>query len=88
MKSPRSYSWETVVIAVSFLAVWVYFAAWIWAGRNETPLSAAWQLLLLPALVLLAVVFVRRMQRVMSSLRGQSKSTPPHFPPSQNGSKK
>jgi membrane protein implicated in regulation of membrane protease activity len=95
MKPQRSYTWETVVIILSFLAVWVYFAAWIRAGRNETPLSPAWQLLLLPALVLLAVVFVRRVQRVMNSLRGESKSTSPHgkstpthFPPSQHGSHK
>lgn len=59
------------MIAISFFAIWIYFLIWLWAGRREVQLSPAWQLLLAPSLILLAVVFVRRVKRVLSSLRGE-----------------
>jgi membrane protein implicated in regulation of membrane protease activity len=82
MKSQRNFSLETLVIAGSFVAVWIYFGARIWAGRAEIQLSPFWQLLLLPALVLLAIVFVRRTKRVINALRGRDEqgSYPPRFP--------
>jgi hypothetical protein len=75
MKSSRSYSWETIAIAASFAAMWIYFLVWLWAGRNEIELSPAWQFLLLPALVLLIVIFARRLRRVLALLRGKSDGT-------------
>lgn len=55
--------WETIVIALSFVGVWIYFFAWLIAGRREEPLSAWWQLLLLPCLVALFIVFRQRFKR-------------------------
>jgi hypothetical protein len=75
MKSPRKYTWETFAIALSFIAMWIYFLVWLWAGRQEAPLAPAWQILLLPSLVLLAVIFARRMRRVLALLRGKGKDT-------------
>jgi hypothetical protein len=83
MKTPRKNSWETSVIAISFIAVWIYFAARIWAGRNEITISPAWQLLLLPSLILLIVIFARRLRRVLGSLRGEDghEQEPTVWPP-------
>jgi len=77
MKSEK-YSWETIGIATSFIAVWIYFLVWIWAGRSQIELSPFWQLLLLPALVAMLIVFVRRMKRVLGAIRGKDTNMPPH----------
>lgn len=81
MKSQRSHSWETYAIALSFVAVWIYFAAWIWSGHTRVQLSTAWQLLLLPALVIMAVIFMRRLRRVLASMRGENDEDSPVLPP-------
>lgn len=71
---PRRPLWETIVIAASFGGVWIYFLAWIAAGRAKAPLSAWWQFLLVPCLVLLFIVLRRRMARAQDVLREDAKA--------------
>jgi hypothetical protein len=78
MKTEK-YSWETIGIAISFIAVWIYFLIRIWAGRAEIELSPFWQLLLLPALIAMLVIFVRRMKRVVNAIRGNDGNAPDSF---------
>ncbi len=86
MKTPPSHSskesssktpiWETVVIALSFIGVWIYFFAWIAAGRAKAPLEVWWQFLLVPCLIALVVVFRLRFVRAKNAMR---ESTRPGF---------
>lgn len=76
MKPQRNFSTETLIIAGSFVAVWIYFIARIWAGRAQVTLSPFWQVLLLPALVLLVIIFVKRLRRVARALRGEFDDAP------------
>jgi len=80
---PKTPLWETLVIAASFAGVWIYFLARISAGRANTPLSPAWQFLLLPALLALFFVFKRRFVRTRNALKdaGSQNSFPPFMPP-------
>lgn len=80
---PSKYSWETLVIAASFVAVWIYYLLRMRASHGDTPLSPASQLLLLPAVVLLVVVFVRRMTRVFGAMREamNRSGSPPNLRP-------
>jgi membrane protein implicated in regulation of membrane protease activity len=67
--SPKTPRWETLVIAASFAGVWIYFFAWIAAGRAKAPLSVWWQFLLVPCLIALVVVFRRRLARAKNTVR-------------------
>lgn len=71
--------WETIVIALSFVGVWIYFFAWLLAGRTEKPLSSWWQLLLTPCLVALLVVFFRRFKRAREIVRQSKERQRPFF---------
>jgi uncharacterized membrane protein len=83
MKMPSSNSsetssrktplWETLVIAASFAGVWIYFFAWLAAGRAKAPLSAWWQFLLVPCLIALIIVFRRRFARAKNAVRESSR---------------
>lgn len=76
---PKHPLWETIVIALSFVGVWIYFFAWLLAGRAEEPLSAWWQLLLLPCLVALFIVFRQRFKRAQAIMRENKERQQPHF---------
>lgn len=71
--------WETLVIAASFAGVWIYFFAWLAAGRDKTPLAPTWQLLLVPCLIALFIVFRRRLARARSTMRESQEMRPPRF---------
>ena len=71
--------WETLVIAGSFAGMWIYFFAWLAAGRAQTPLSPYWQLLLLPCLLALFLVFKKRIKRAQNAVREASEQN--SFPP-------
>lgn len=85
MKAERNFSLETLILAGSFVAVWIYFGIRIWAGRREIELSTWWQLLLLPALILLVIIFVRRAKRVLGALRNNDTNSFTPRPRSVNG---
>lgn len=84
--------WETLTIIASFAGVWIYFFAWLAAGRAKIPLSPYWQFLLLPCLVALFFVFKKRLARARDAVReAKAQSSFPSFgrpnPPSNHKSK-
>jgi type VI protein secretion system component VasK len=83
--------WETLVIAGSFILLWVWFLLRQVGLRTGTPMWRGWQALLAIALVALVVITVRRLQRVQRSFRGsddEKSTTPWKFPPPNGHSKK
>lgn len=76
---PKKPLWETLVIVANFVGVWIYFLAWIAAGRAKEPLAIWWQFLLLPLLVALVVVFLRRIARAKHAVRENTTPRPPRF---------
>jgi len=94
MKPPQSKTplIETLVIAASFAGVWIYFFAWLAAGRAKAPLSVYWQFLLLPCLVALFFVFRKRLARARSAVREANEQNAFPFSPgdftSKNGKPK
>ncbi len=61
--------WETWTMALSFVALWVWFLAYQNAGRAGEPLSLLWQAPLLISVALLVWIFVRRMRRALAGLK-------------------
>jgi MFS superfamily sulfate permease-like transporter len=72
--------WETVVMAVCFVVLWM----WFWARQNflRTPgavMSPLWQIALVGAVVVLVVIMIRRIQRIKRAFEEQA-NTPPQMP--------
>ena len=90
---PKTPFWETLVIVASFVGVWVYFFAWLSAGRARAPLALYWQLLLVPCLVALFFVFRKRLARARNAVREASEQnafpfTPTNFASGEENSKR
>ena len=66
---PAVPRWETVVMILSFVGLWVWFGArQIALGRGE-PFSALWQIPLAASLGVLIWIFVRRTRRTLLGLK-------------------
>ena len=61
--------WETAIMALSFVAIWVWWLARQNAYKTQTEFSGAWNLFLLAVVGLLVWVFVRRLARTMAAIR-------------------
>jgi hypothetical protein len=66
MKIKKAEIWETVVIILSILTLWPV-VWWYNAKRNIPPLY--FMLVLLPILVVLAYIMVRRVKRLRKAMR-------------------
>ena len=88
--------WETIVMALSFVALWGWFLARQAAGRSpgglpQNPIWIGWNVLLGLALLALCGVLIRRMSRLKRALRDPKNRPgsgfPPGFPPINGGPK-
>jgi hypothetical protein len=61
--------WETAVMALSFVLLWVWFLARQSAIRNGESMHVAWNAAMLLAVVALVVILVRRFKRTLEGLR-------------------
>ncbi len=61
--------WETWAMALSFVALWAWFMAYLSASRPGGSLSAWWQVPLAVSLAVLIWIFVRRMKRALAGLK-------------------
>lgn len=61
--------WETWTMAASFVVLWVWFIARQLAFRAGEVPSALWQIPLIISVVVLALIFVRRMKRALLGLK-------------------
>lgn len=61
--------WETYAMALSFVALWVWFLARQAAFRAGQMPSVLWQIPLIVSVIVLVWIFVRRMKRALSGLK-------------------
>ena len=61
--------WETWAMALSFVALWTWFMAYLSASRPGGSLSVLWQVPLVISLAVLIWIFVRRMKRALAGLK-------------------
>ena len=83
MNSSRTPRWETAIMALSFVLIWLWWLARTSAQRRGGQLDEAWQIALGAAVILLVVVMVRRVLRLREALRDLRGAAPSH--PAQRG---
>lgn len=70
----KRWNGESWVMAACFVAVWIYFIAWIAARKYGSGLSNWWQLVLLPLLIIVLVITARRVSRIKKEIDAQQKN--------------
>jgi len=69
----KRWTGESWIMAACFALVWIYFVVWIAARKLGSGLNNWWQLILLPALVIVLVIMGRRISRIKKEIENQQK---------------
>ena len=79
--------WENLVMAGSFILIWVWFLVYQSARRTGSTLWPGWAVLLWLTVAILAIIMVRRILRLRRALRGEDENVHPvtHLYPPLNG---
>lgn len=61
--------WETAVLLLSFMLLWVWWLARHAAQKAGSDLAVGWQVVMVGAVAVLLFVFIRRTKRAVGAMR-------------------